>query len=215
MKRIAVGRIVGTGIAVLGLLLGTYFGWEAWQLDARLDVWMSEPLFATEVDLSTPGSVELPYYQDCYIAHGVMVCLDCDVDNEAKHDFPQLFEGFAGTITVNDESGEKLESLGVAREYIQCWDGEFVLAYLPLHDNQECVATLRVDSGASQLSGVKQTVYVQYELGGLERLAVKFEYGVAAVAGLVGLVSLACVLPGFWRHGVWIHEPPIEPPRLQ
>jgi hypothetical protein len=67
----------------------------------------------------------------------------------------------------------------------------------------EHVATVRVDSGAPALADKEQTIYVEYQLCGLEQMPAVIAGGFAFGAGLIGLVSAICVLPGLLRDGFW------------
>jgi hypothetical protein len=70
-------------------------------------------------------------------------------------------------------------------------------------ENGDYVIEVDVARGAAALTGSEQTVFVKYELCGLERLPATFASIFAFACGIPGALVAALVIPGFVKHGIW------------
>lgn len=203
MRRLATGRIIGLLIAIAGTGVAIWCAYDALQLNAEFNQWLVARPMETPIDLSQPGETSVPFHQTCSISHGEALCLKCDLPDGAKRDLEELFKDLSATVAIKDADGSEIQVAKIDRTTVHHWADEIILAGLARFRNGEYIADIRVESGAANLSGKQQMIYAKYQLCGLERMPATIAGALAVGAGIVGLVSVACVLPGLWRAGIW------------
>lgn len=187
---------------MIGIGLSAYFAQEAQRLNAEFHQWLDARPMETTIELSKSGETTAAFHQTCSISHGEAMFLECDLDDQATQNLDELLKGLYGTVVVKDSDGNEVESVKFSSGTACHWDDKIMLAGFAPFGKGEYVATIRVDSGAPGLADAEQTVYAEYQLCGLERMPATITAAFAIGAGLVGLISAACVLPGL-RGGVW------------
>jgi len=207
MGNIAIGRVIGLVLAVLGIGLSICFGYTAVRMDADFHEWLVARPMETAIDLSEPGETTAPFHQTCGISHGEALYLECDLDDEARRNPEELLKGLAGVVVLRGTDGNEIQTLEFSDETIRYWNDSILLAEFAPFRTGEYVATIRIDSGAPALAGKQQTIHAKYQLCGLERMPAQFSGAFAMGAGLIGLVAAVCVLPGLLRYGIWREVP--------
>lgn len=205
MRRIAVGRSIGLLLGVVCIGLSIHCAYEALRMNADFHAWLGARPMETAIDLSRPGEITVPFHQTCSISHGEGLYLKCDVDEKLQQKQQELLEGLSGVLVVKDLDGRDIESVKFDDKRAQNRDGKIMLTdFLPFGTGTY-VATLRVESGATALAGREQgreqTIYVKYHLCGLEQMPAMVAGGFALGAGIIGLISAVCVLPGLLQYG--------------
>lgn len=203
MRRIATGRIVGLLIAIVGTGVAIWCARDAQRLNAEFHQWFVARPMETAIDLSKPGETSVPFHQTCSISHGEALYLKCDLPDDAKQDVGELFKNLSATIAIKDADGSEIEAVKINSKTVQHWDDNIILAGFAPFRNGDYVATIRVDSGAVSLSGKQQVMYAKYQLCGLEQMPATIAGAFALGAGIIGLVSAVCVLPGLLSAGIW------------
>jgi len=207
MRRIATGRIVGLLIAVVGIGVAIWCARDAIRMNAEFHQWLDACPMETIIDLSQPGETTVPFSQTCSISHGEALYLKCDLDADSKENLEELFKDLSGNVVIRDSDGNEIESVKINNTTTQYWDGKIMLTGFAPFRNGDYVATIRVDSGASALADKQQTIYAKYQLCGLEQMPAIIAGAFAFGAGIVGVVSVVCVLPGLLRCGIWCNAP--------
>ena len=203
MRKLATGTIVGLFIAITGITVSIWCAQAALRMNAEFHQWLDARPMHTAIDLSQPGETTVPFHQTCSISHGEALYLKCDLDDESKQNTEELLKNLSGNVVIKDSLGNEIESVQINYETTQYWDGKIMLAGFAPFRKGDYVATIQVDSGASTLSEKQQTIYAKYQLCGLERMPATITGAFAFGAGLIGLVSALCVLPGLLREGIW------------
>lgn len=201
MARFAGGRIVGVTIACLAMGVAIWSGREAVRMNSDFQRWLVARPMESAVDLSQPGETTVPFRQTCGTSHGEALLLQCDLDDQSVVGLEEAFRDLAAEFVVRDSNGSEIESADVNAQTVFSWDGMILLALIDPFREGEYVATLNVTSGAPALADKKQTMFVQYQLCGLEQMPAVVAGAVAVGAGVIGIVSLACVLPGLLQDG--------------
>jgi len=203
MRRIAIGRLIGLGIAIVCAVVSAWHFYEASQREAEFRRWFDARPMEIAVDLSKPGEIAAPFHQTCSISHGEALYLQCDRPRSSEGDSGGLFEGLVAKVVVRDPAGADVETIAIDGKTIQRLYGAVVLAHFSPFREGDFIATLRVESGAPRLAGRRQVVYAKYLLCGMERMPAVIATAIAYGAGIIGLVATACILPGLWRTGIW------------
>ena len=203
MRRIAIGRLVGLLLALIGIGLSVWFARDAMRRNADFYEWLDARPMETAIDLSRLGETTASFHQTCGISHGEALYLDFDLDEAASLNFEELFKGLSGNITIIDSAGKEIEMAGISGETVQHWDGQFMLTEFAPFRSGNYIASIRINSGAPNLADIQQTIYAKYQLCGLERMPATIAGVFAFGAGFIGLVSAACVFPGLLQSGLW------------
>lgn len=205
MRRIAIGRTVGSLVAAIGIAGSIYFGVDSYRLHNDFHQWIDDRPMECSVDLSKTGSITVPFLQTCDVSHGEALLIHLEPSVESDEEVDELFSGLSATIVISDADGAIIENVKIDRSTLWRFDGarDFVLARFTPFQRGEYVATLSVDSGAAKLANHEQVIYAKYEPCGLEHLAVVFLGAFSLGAGLIGLIASAFVAPGVVRHGFW------------
>ena len=202
-RRIAIGRIIGLLLALFCISQAVHWFVEANRHNDRFQQWLTDRPMETAIDLSRPGETTAPFRQTCSISHGEAVFLDCDVDIESHEAFVELVQGLSATITITDAKGSEVKIAPISQDTVYYRNGELELGGFVPFEKGDYTALIRIESGAPALAGKRQTLYAAYQLCGLEQMPALIMRAVAVVAGVVGLISAACVLPGLFRNGIW------------
>jgi hypothetical protein len=116
-----------------------------------------------------------------------------------------LLRDLDGEIAIKDADGNGIATVTFnSKTAVQHRDGRIMLAGLIPFPQGEYVATIRVHSGAPALADKQQEMYSEYELCGIEQLPASIAGVFAFAAGIIGLVSVVCVLPGLLRCGICV-----------
>lgn len=208
MRKIAVGRCVGLGVALASLALATYCAFESAERYAAFDEWMvARPMTAT-IDLSRPGEFTVPFVQTCSIAHGESVRLQTDPQPADETEAKRLVQGLAGEITIRDAPGNEVETASFNGATIFCipdQSGCSLTSFYPFAKG-EYMATIRIQSGAPNLAEVKHSVFAQYDLCGLEQFPAVICSAFAVGAGIATIIAGVLVAPGLISHGLSRHD---------
>ncbi|MCU0962307.1 MAG: hypothetical protein MUF48_19590 [Pirellulaceae bacterium] len=202
MRRVAIGRIIGLLIAVVGVGISVWCARDAVRRNAQFGRWLTDRPMEAAIDLSEPGETRVPFHQTCGISHGEALYLECDLDDESTRNIATLFAGLSGTVVIKDAHGDDVETVEINSTTVEYREGRIMLnGFAPFREG-EYVASIRVDSGAAEFAGHRQTIYAQYFLCGLEHMPAAIAGAFAFGAGLIGLVAAMCVLPGLLRCGI-------------
>ena len=209
MCRIAVGRSIGLLLAITGITLSINGAYEALRMIADFHAWLEARPMETAIDLSRPGEITVPFHQTCSSSHGEGLYLKCDLDEKLQQKPQELLEGLSGAVVLKGLDGREIVSVKVNDKRAQYWDGQLMLTNFSPFGIGTYVATIRIDSGAPALAGREQTIYVKYHLCGLEQVPAMVAGAFALGAGILGLVSAMCVLPGLLQYG-FVRQVPKE-----
>jgi hypothetical protein len=187
-------------LAIAAIGLAIVWARYALRMSENFRAWLEARPMETAIDLSQPGEISVPFRQTCSIAHGEGLYLQGDFD-ETRQEQQELLEGLSGVVVLVDAEGREIESLKISGTGAHFEDGKILLAdFVPFRVG-DYVARIRIESGASALAGREQTIYARYHLCGLEQLPARVASALALGAGIIGLVSAVCVLPGLLTHG--------------
>jgi len=201
-QRVAIGRIIGTLIAIAGLVIAALWGDAAVRMKRELEqAQVARPLEAS-VDLSRTGALIVPLRQTYVYSHGEALCLQCDLGPATDRPPTELLTDLAGAVTIADSQGVEVRTIPFNTSRIRPGDKDLTVGGTAPFEQGEYRATIRVTSGAAALAGKPQVLYMKYEFCGLEAQIVLYIALFAAGAGLVGLIAAACVLPGWLRYGL-------------
>ena len=118
-----------------------------------------------------------------------------------------MFHGFSATVVVEDSEGNEIDRIAISDQTIVDRDGQIMLAYFTPFRTGDYTATVNIESGVPALTDRQQTIYAQYQLCGLEEFPAFVAGAFALGAGIVALISAACVVPGLLRAGIRREEP--------
>jgi len=203
MRQIAISRIVGLLIAVLGVGLSIWCAYHAFRMNAEFHQWLDARPLETAIDLSQPGETTVPFHQTCSISHGEALYLTCDLGGDSKQKLEELFATLTGNVVIKDLNGNEIESVKINNKTVQYWDDEITLTGFAPFRTGDYIATIRVDTGAAALVNKKQTIYAKYQLCGLEKMPAMIAGAFAVGVGIIGLIAASCVLPDLLRCGIW------------
>jgi hypothetical protein len=201
-QQLAVGRIIGFVIAVVGFGAAIWCAMASARLNAEFHQWERDRPMETAIDLSRPGQVTVPFRQTCGISHGEAICLECEIDRDPDERFQEAFTGLAAKFVIRDADGREIESRTIDVDSVHAWRDQIVLTGLAPFARGDYLATIEIESGAAALAGRPQVVYAVYQLCGMEQVPAIIWGAFGVVAGVTGLIAGACVLPGLLRHGI-------------
>jgi hypothetical protein len=201
MRKIAIGRVIGLLLALVGIGLCIWFASDAVRRNAAFYEWLDARPMETAADLSTPGETTVPFHQTCSISHGEALYVDVESDELASLSPEELLNGLSGNITIVDSAGAVIETARINSKTVQRWEGQIMLAGIAPFRNGDYIATIHVESGAPKLAHKQQTIYAEYQLCGLEKMPAMIAGVIAFGAGLIGFISSFCVLPGLLHSG--------------
>jgi hypothetical protein len=201
MRKIAIGRVIGLLLALLGTGLSVWFACDAVRSNAEFYEWLDARPMETAIDLSIPGETKIPFHQTCSIAHGEALYIDVDSNEVPPKRLEELFKGLLGKIIIEDSAGNEIVTAGINSKSVQHWGGQIMLTGIAPFENGDYIATIRVESGAANLAHKQQTLYAEYQLCGLEKMPAMIAGAIAFGSGLIGLVCTLCVLPGLLQSG--------------
>ena len=210
MRRIAVGRILGVIIAVIGISASIYCAFESMRANHEFHEWLEARPMNIAIDLSRPGETKTSFRQTCSISHGEAIFCQCNLDDASEKKPEELFKGFAADVVIKDSDGNEIEHAKIDSTTVQQGDGDILLARFAPFQNGDYVATIRIDSGAPAFANKDQLLYARYQLCGLEQMPAFISGLFALGAGMIALVSIACVLPGLFRDGLWRGPPQVN-----
>lgn len=201
MRRIAIGRLIGLLIALIGFGLSIWFAFDAMRRNAEFHAWPDARPMETAIDLSKPGEVTVPFNQTCSVAHGEALYLEVDSRELTDVNIGEFFLGISGTVVIRDSAGNEIETAVINGETAYYWDGQVALTEIAPFPRGNYVATICIDSGGPTLAGKRQIIYAKYQLCGLEQMPAVIAGVFAFVTGFVGLIAAVCVLPGLLYGG--------------
>ena len=176
-------------------------------MNGEFHQWLTARPMETAVDLSRPGEITVPFQQTCSISHGEAFYFKCDLDGASMEKPEQLFQDLSAKITIKDADGNEIENAKINSATVHNWDDDIILAEIAPFQTGKYVATIRIESGVPALANKQQTVYAKYQFCGVEQVPAVVVGAVAFGAGLIGVVSALCVLPGLLRYGIWRSSP--------
>jgi hypothetical protein len=207
MRRFAIARIIGLLLALMGIGLSAWFAREAIRLNAEFHQWLVARPMEADMDLSQPGETTVRFHQTCSISHGEALYVDANLDDAAQQNLEELLDGLFGSVVIKERAGTEIESAMFSNTTAHWWGGKLMLTDFAPFQKGDYFATITIESGAPALAGKLLTVYAQYQLCGLEQMPAMITGVFAVGAGVVGLVSAMCVLPGLLRNGFWRDVP--------
>ena len=203
IRQIAIGRIVGLTIAIIGIGISIWCAGEAIHMNAEFHQWLEARPMDTAIDLSKPGETTVPFHQTCSISCGEALYLNCDLDNESKQNTQELFAALTGAIVFKDSDGKEIASVEINGKTARHVAGKIMLTgFVPFRVG-DYIATIRIDSGVAALADKEQSVYAQYQLCGLEQMPAMVAGAFAFGAGIIGLFAAVLVIPGLRCCGLW------------
>ncbi len=204
MRRLAIGRIIGQIIVVVGVGYSIYFALVALRLNREYEQALVARPMESEIDLSKTGVTVVPFHQTYSSSHGEPIFIHCPPLDDSSVD---PFDGMSGKIVISSLDGTEVVSKEISADLVQHRDGKPMLAYFEPIKKGDYVATIRVGSGAEGFAGKAHLIYAKYHLCGCELIPVWIIGAFAAVAGFIGLSSFACVFRGTMRYGIWRSHP--------
>lgn len=203
MPKIAVWRMIGLLLAIVGIGEGIFFALEARRIYTGYFQWMDARPFEMTVDFSKPGNVVAPFVQTCQSAHSEDVFFDCpELTEQQLENVEFLFVGLQAEMRIEDKGGAVVERIAVNSGTVYYANGKVVLASFYPFKRGDYQVLLDVNSGAQALAGKSQTIYAKYMLCGLEIMPAYLAGIIALVAIIVGVVSAVGCVPGLLRYGV-------------
>lgn len=203
MRRIAIGRIIGQIIAVVGVCLSIQFVRDALQIGDEVRRAVEAQPMESTIDFSKPGQTVAQFHQTYVKSHTELIYFDCLLDDHVKKDIAKLFAGLEGEIVVRQSGGKIVESRVLNEKNAQHRDGRIFLARFDLPKKGEFVVSFCITHGADALAGTQQRVYAKHFLCGCEMLPAVFDIVLAILSGAIGIVFAMGVFRGTWRYGVW------------
>jgi hypothetical protein len=201
MYEIATSRIVGLFIAIIGIAVSIWCGHDALRMNAEFQLCLIARPMESTIDLSQRGETTIPFRQTCCTPHGEALYLQCDLDDPTKQNVEELFRDFSGAVIIKDSAGNDVASAKINNETVRYWNDAIMLTGFTPFRTGDYIATIRVDSGTAALLDKQQTIYAKYQLCGIEQLPAMFTGAFAFGAGMIGVVSAGCVMPGLRRRG--------------
>ena len=210
MQRIAVGRTIGTIIAIAGIAASIHFAGDCVRRRNEFHRWVTDRPMETAVDLSKSGSITVPFRQTCSISHGEAICLEITPNLDDNQEPEELLKELVATVVIKDPAGKEIEKAEITHKTIYgppLGKEDIILTGVSPFRNGEYAATIRVESGVPALADRKQVIYAKYQLCGLEQFPALIAGALSFGSGLVGLIGVVCVLPGLLRDGLRPNRP--------
>jgi hypothetical protein len=209
--------MLGLLLTALALGIAGVTGYAGYRYNRAVHAWETARPLETEIDLSQPGAVTVPFEQTCSVSHGEGLFLDCDLRGDTGQVPENVLEGLVGFLVITNAAGEEIVRRSLMDDeddeddvqpdepivYRYLASGEIMLVNLPTFAAGTYSATITVDQPAPALAGHRQTVYARYQLCGLEQMSVVMFGFVAFCAGFVTLVIGSFTVPAFCREGIW------------
>lgn len=203
VRKIAIGRMVGLFIAVMGIFMSIRYALLAVQWNTDFHQALTARPMETTIDLSQTGETTVPFHQTYSISHSEVLCLQCDLNDEKQRQPEKLFKGLSGKLTVRDFDDNEIKHASISSQTVQYSNGEIIITeFLPFRKGGY-LATIRIDAATPALAAKKQTIYAKYFLCGAEKAAELGAGAFSLIAGLIGIVASVFVLPGLLRRGIW------------
>lgn len=195
-----IGLIIAAGLLIFGAIYLTC-GYQVNLLVKDLE----KPLMEMPIDLSVPG-----YYQKSLppvraYFHGLRLEANLEATEPNELVIEEFFNGLKGSAVISDPNGELIASMEVnGGVYFYGHEaGHLRVIFLENFrefESAESIFRLQVDSGASGLKGVRQTLSLHYNLCGCEQSARDISVMLGIVFSLVGLAIAIPVCLSFRRR---------------
>lgn len=196
-------------VMILGIffaMISIYAAFEWRRLSTNYEQALTAQPVNMPVDFSKPSRFTSPFLQTYGAAHGESLLLRIDSTDKSINITPPLLDGLQGDLVIMQADREILRQPLVPVFEVPSTDSAVRIADFPPFDVGEYQLAINVTSGASKLVGVSQTVFVQYELCGLERLPVSIAGFMSLASGLMALVLLVVGLQ-FMRTSTALADP--------
>lgn len=203
MRRVSIGRIVALILAVGFLGVAGWCGVEAWFWGSSFYEWLEARPTEMMVDLSQSGTTTAAFHQTCSIAHGEVIYLECELSVESGEGIAELFDGLSGSLAIVDQTGTEVERFEIDSSTVWMGDRELMLVRFKPFPTGDYTMSLQIDSGAASLAGNPVKMFARYQLCGLEQAPAVINGVIAFVAGFIGIVLLAWVMPALLQEGIW------------
>ena len=210
MKTLAIGRLFGLGIVLIGIGAFIWFGIDAVKRTSEFYQWLDDVPMVADVDLSVVGASSAPFIQTCQWSHGEYIYLDSTSLELTPENFHDKMDGLAGRIEIVDKNGQLVESAEFNESTLINWGDEFILARIPVFEIGEYDAVIRIDSPADNIAQQRQRITVRYQLCGLELMPAYICGAMSVFSSIVALVSGIYTVPWARRFGIWSIHPPID-----
>ena len=153
------------------------------------------------------NQITVPLHTEAFFFLKVVPPLTDDVDIE------KMFAGLDALAVLRDSDGNEILRVPFDSSIMSGkYDSEDIrIASFRRFRRGDSTATVQVDKGVPTLAGRKQTLYVKYQLCGIESMLAFFLLAFAIGSGVVAVVTGLCVLPGLRRHGIRRAGPPDRP----
>jgi hypothetical protein len=202
-RKFAIGRTVGLLLGVFALGNAAVFYRSFLQAKANFESWQTARPTELQVDLSKLGKTTMPFHQTCSCSHGEGIFLKLKATGQESNGAPaKSLEDLSAVLVISDAKGDEVQSVELAPPDSNDGSDPMLARFHPFATG-EYRATLRVSCGAKALAGTEQTLYAKYLLCGLEMVPGEIARLIACGLGLIGIIAVACSLPGLLRHGFW------------
>lgn len=197
-------RIAGLVTAFVGISLMIFFYYHSVRGYDEFEGWLEDRPMQLAVDLSKPGEYTAPFRQTCGSAHATTVLLEVRPQITPCLEPRDALESLRAQIVIKRKDGSVVETteIDTTRIYADGDDLPLVLTSLPSFATGEYTATVLVESGSPELAEKQQSLFVRYQLCGMERLTADLAGAAAVLAGLIGVPTLIVILPRLIRHGL-------------
>lgn len=209
-QRLAIGRLVGCGIALCCLGSAVQLADEAWREHLEINAARTARPLETAIDLSQTSQRTVPLQQSFDRSHSEILVLMIHADEvpQTTEELQEWLAGLSAELNITDQDGNEVITTALSPQFASLLDdNEIRLDGFKPMPNGNYKAELEILSGAPKLAGLRQSVYVRYWLCGMESFPILFMSITAAVSGLIGLVTACFVGPQIWKHGVWQSTP--------
>jgi hypothetical protein len=210
-SKFAVARTVGLAITIFGAGLVVLSISNAIRMNAELREIRHNRAVDIPVDLSKPGETAVLLVPKCSPMGGVgwdstLFYLEVDPPLQPGESIEKLLQGLSASLTISDENKNAVIKIQIKPEDVHdflIWGNGYFAQRFVDYSKGKYSAEVRVTSGAKNLAGRRQTIYLRhfswdYEgLGVFSVIVVPF----AIVCGMVTIIAALFSVPGLLRHG--------------
>ncbi|MFK7778756.1 MAG: hypothetical protein QM501_11680 [Gimesia sp.] len=211
MRKLAIGRLFNTGLALLSITGAIFFYSASVYMDGEFQKWTTARPMETKIDFSQPGTITVPFHQTCSVSHGEGVFLDHDINDESNDMSVGVLAGLSAVIMITDQDGNEILRRALVdyrthpsgSRIVRLVPGEIMLADIPTFKRGDYNATIIVQEGLPALADLPLTIYAKYQLCGCEQMTGALFGVFSFCAGFIGIIAVLIVTPGLWRSGIW------------
>ena len=164
-----------------------------------------------EIDLSQASEQSVPYRHSFSRAHNEILVLDVPSQQlpADSEELERMLNGLTGILQITKANGDEVQTVPLTPQDASMFAGQIWLAGFSPMPPGDYQAKIEIHTGAAELAGIPHSIYAKYFLCGIEELPVFVIGGLSAASGLIGLVTVAIVIPRLWKQGIW-KEPAVK-----